>query len=73
LFPNPHERSHRHATNVECGWLVVPDGDGRLLQLETYGSAERQIPGKTSQSIQLDRQHALELLTIIRETFPGIA
>jgi hypothetical protein len=57
---------------VECGWLVVSSDRGDLLQLETYGSADRQIPGKVSQSIQVDSQRASELLKIIREAFPGI-
>jgi len=58
---------------VVCGWRVV-DIDGRLLlQLDTYGSPERDQPGRVSQTIQLDKTRAVALLAILREAFPGIA
>jgi hypothetical protein len=40
------------------------------LQLDTYGSPERQIPGKTSQSIQLNAESAAELKRLIEKVFP---
>lgn len=59
-----------HPTEVDCGWQVVPDTDaGRLLQLNTYGSDDRQIAKKLSQTIQIDRRIAIELMTILRSTF----
>jgi hypothetical protein len=36
---------------VLCGYNAVQIGERRILQLETYGSADRQVPGKMSQSI----------------------
>lgn len=57
---------------VTCGWRSF-SSDGRvILQLDTYGSPERQIPNKISQSVQLDRQGAVALLGLIRETFGDI-
>jgi hypothetical protein len=54
---------------VSCGWRRF-DADGRtILQLDTYGSLERQIPNKVSQSIQVDRKGAAALLRLIRDTF----
>jgi hypothetical protein len=41
-----------------------------LLQLATYGSDERKIPGKTSQTLQLERTRALELRDVIERVFP---
>jgi hypothetical protein len=42
------------------------------LQLDTYGSQQRVIPGKVSQTIQLDVQSARELKRLLERTFPGI-
>lgn len=54
---------------VMCGWRSF-SVDGRIfLQLDTYGSDERQIPNKVSQSIQLDREGAATLLKLIHDTF----
>ena len=44
----------------------------RILQLDTYGSEDRQIPDKVSQSIQIDREGAATLLKLIRDAFPGV-
>jgi hypothetical protein len=49
----------------------MEDG-GCLLQLDTYGSDERQIPGKVSQSLQFDEHAAQELFSILRRAFPGL-
>lgn len=57
---------------VSCGWRSFDVGDVTILQLDTYGSSMRKIPNKISQSIQLDREAAADLLTLIRETFPGL-
>lgn len=57
---------------VSCGWRAFRAGDVTILQLDSYGSETRQIPNKVSQSIQLDREGAEELLKLIRNTFPGI-
>lgn len=65
------ERSTNHKECV-CGWRVVERDGERVLQLDTYGSADRKIHGKVSQSLQFDRQHASELLRLIEKTFPGI-
>jgi hypothetical protein len=57
---------------VLCGYRSF-DLDGTVvLQLETYGSADRDIPGKVSQSIQLDENGARQLKGIIERSFPGI-
>ncbi len=65
--------SNRPHTKVECGYRVVNTSrDEVLLQLDTYGSDGRQIPGKTSQSVQLDEAAALDLVQIILKTYPQI-
>lgn len=59
-------------TEVECGWNAVSVDGRTLLRLETYGSADREIPGKRSQSLELDEQAARELMTILKRSFPSL-
>jgi hypothetical protein len=48
----------------------VFERDGRvLLQIDSYGREKREIPGKKSQSIQLDRDGAFALFNILRREF----
>lgn len=54
---------------VLCGYAVVDVDGRRILQLETYGSPDRAMPEKVSQSIQLDSESAKTLATILREAF----
>jgi hypothetical protein len=60
-----------HPTTVDCGWQVVT-GPEPHLQLSTYGSDLRQSRPKVSQTIQIDRSGAEELMKIIRSAFPEI-
>jgi hypothetical protein len=57
---------------VECGFRAVEIDGQRILQLETYGSAERQMPEKVSQSIQLDIRAARWLKQILESSFPDL-
>ena len=59
-------KSARHA-KVECTFSLVTNEDGRkLLQLDTYGSPGRQIPGKKSQSLRFTPEALLLLKQIIQ-------
>ena len=61
------ERNSVH-TPVDCVYTVFSGSDGRrYLQLDTFGSRNRQIVGKVSQSIQFGRDAAFELKRIIEE------
>jgi hypothetical protein len=65
------DRVGRH-TNVECGYAVV-EFDGRnTLLLETYGSDQRAVPGKTSQSLLIDEEAAAQLMRLLAQAFPGV-
>ena len=45
--------------------------DGRMfIQVDSHGRAEREIPGKKSQTFQLDKKSARELFDILRDCFP---
>ncbi len=40
-----------------------------VLQIDTYGSNEREIPGKQSQTIQIGREAAEQLYRMLGATF----
>jgi hypothetical protein len=61
------ERLSAHNTTVECGWTIIGNNNEAVLHLRTQGSEVRQNKGQTSQTIQLDRERALELLGILVE------
>jgi hypothetical protein len=68
-------RASAHAgyrSEVECGYAFSSQNGEPLLHLETYGSSSRAIPGKVSQSIQLDREAARELRELIDKAFPDL-
>lgn len=69
--PVPGEASAAHGP-VDCGYRSFSSGGEKYLQLDTYGSPHRAIPGKVSQSIQLDRAGAAALCRILMEAFPGL-
>jgi hypothetical protein len=56
---------------VDCTFSIFEDAGNLYLQLDTYGSRDRQIPGKVSQSIQLDAASAAELRRLLERTFGG--
>lgn len=54
---------------IEATYSVF-ERDGRvLLQIDSYGRADREMPGKKSQTIQLDRDGARALFDIIKREF----
>lgn len=58
---------------TRCQYTIVKGSQGeRYLQLDTYGSENREIPDKVSQSIQFDRHAATQLIEILHETFPDL-
>ena len=60
------DRDSEH-TEVDCTYTVITDKRGKkYLQIDTYGSAKRKMPGKKSQSIRFS-QEALEQLKRILE------
>lgn len=67
LEPATLERDSRH-TEVDCTYTIVTDTQGeKSLQIDTYGSAARKIPGKKSQSIRFSPE-AIEQLKQILES-----
>jgi hypothetical protein len=57
-------------SETEATYSLVTDRDGqKYLQIDTYGSAERKIPGKTSQSIRLSKEALLHLVRVVETEF----
>lgn len=71
FHPVAAEKNSIHG-GVECGYRVFAVSGEQVLQLDTYGSRDRAMPGKVSQSIQLDEAAAEEVVRIILEAFPGL-
>jgi hypothetical protein len=60
----PLERESKH-TDVVCTFDVVIGADGsKCPQLDTYGSNQREIKGKKSQSLRLSPQAIAQLKII---------
>jgi hypothetical protein len=61
------QRAGRHF-EVECTYDVVSDEHGkRYLQLDTYGSIKREVPGKKSQSMRFSQEAIAQLKQILRD------
>ena len=59
---NVHEKVH--------GTYSVFEIEGKkYLQLDTFGRSNRELPGKLSQTIQLDKEAAQFLVGLLRENF----
>lgn len=59
-----------HTSEVDCEYVVIDDGESRVLHLSTFGSDDRASHRKSSQSLQLDEARAWELVSILLDAFP---
>lgn len=61
----------RNSLHKEIGatYSVFGIDEKRIVQIDTYGSVDREIPGKKSQTIQLDREGAENLFLILKNEF----
>jgi hypothetical protein len=64
-------KMERNSLHREIGatYSVFGIDDKRIVQIDTYGSVDREIPGKKSQTIQLDREGAEKLFLILKNEF----
>jgi hypothetical protein len=72
FFESKTSTTSRPHSTCSCGWKTAERGGRKVLQLDTYGSDMRKDQGTVSQSIQVDKEHAKELMALIRRTFPGL-
>lgn len=54
---------------VQTTYTVFQEDEKTVLQIDTYGRADRTIPGKVSQSIQIDKEAAKLLYNLLKKTF----
>ena len=63
------DRDSKH-TEVNCTYAIVEDDKGnKYLQIDTYGSKTRKIPGKKSQSIRFSSEAIKQLKDILEQNF----
>jgi hypothetical protein len=62
------ERNSIHE-EIDATYSVFHNDDKVLIQIDSYGRRSREIPGKKSQSIQLDRVGAEALYRILKTEF----
>jgi hypothetical protein len=62
------DRPFVHA-EVDCTYTVFESDGKRYLQLDTYGSPTRKIPGKKSQSLQLGPTAITQLKDLLKAQF----
>lgn len=62
----------RHRTSVDATYQVLADASGTLFHLSTYGSDDRASEPKVSQTVQLERPAAADLIAALRQAFPGL-
>lgn len=57
-------------TEVDCTYSIIHDDNGaKYLQIDTYGSSTRQIPGKKSQSLRLAPEAIEQLKVLLAKHF----
>ena len=72
IEPSNKERQTVHR-RTRCLYSVIEDQAAtRYVQLDTFGSEERQFTDKVSQSIQFDQQAASQLIALFLEAFPDL-
>ena len=56
--------------DVDCTYSIVTDATGqRCLQIDTYGSSQRKMPNKKSQSLRFTPEAIQQLKAILAEQF----
>lgn len=59
------ERNSIHDA-IDAKYAIIRNDDRTFLQIDTFGRDTREIPGKKSQTIQLDKNSGLQLLKILK-------
>ena len=54
---------------TDCNYFIIEKDGNKYLQLDTYGSANRELTDKVSQSIQLSPTAILQLKKILDREF----
>ncbi len=66
IIHQPLERDSKHS-EVDCTYSLVVNSEGKkMLQIDTYGSSDRKILGKKSQSIRFSPEAIARLKEILK-------
>jgi hypothetical protein len=68
-FDRKHMERNSIHDEISATYTVFERDGRRFIQIDSYGRDEREIPGKKSQTIQLDRDSAQELYKILKNEF----
>jgi hypothetical protein len=64
------EKYTRHTDAEGSTYSIIYEPDGtKVLEIDTYGSRSRRIPGKVSQSIRFSPEGLTQLRRILNEHF----
>jgi hypothetical protein len=69
LVKDDREPKGVHPTQVDCRYRIFERDGTKFVQLNTYGSTEREIPDKLSQTLQFDKQAAESLWRMLGREF----
>ena len=58
-----------HPTKLAARYLVAECDGKRMLQINSYGSNDREMPEKLSQTLQFDEASARQLFEILSREF----
>jgi len=69
IFKIEKNRNSVHK-EVDCSYIMFLGNNGqRYIQLDTYGSKDRQFAGKVSQTIQFNKETAQYLVDVLKQEF----
>lgn len=68
-FDRKHMERNSIHDEISASYTVFERDGRRFIQIDSYGRDEREIPGKKSQTIQLDRDGAQQLYRILQNEF----
>ena len=55
--------------SVQATYTTFDKSGEKYFQIDTYGSSDRKMPEKISQSIQMDREMAIFLIELLKKEF----
>jgi hypothetical protein len=66
-----HKSMDRHSIHdgIAATYCAFERDGRRFIQIDSHGSSKREMPGKVSQTFQLDEKAARGLFDILKETF----
>ncbi len=68
FVPSTMTRNALH-DGIEAKYAVFNYDDRTFVQIDSFGRSTREIPGKKSQTIQLDRDSGAQLYKILKDAF----